>query len=412
MNLTAVSLSLLTLYSTSPLFTGNKLVIRESVFKYSISTLFYNPKTVKLQKNNFINSISPVLYLSNSKTLLYREAFEYSDSIFSYPDNIVHSEKNCSVIIHDCSFVNYSVSSSSIIKVSHATFYMTSCTFINCVADYDPILKLNSRATTITHVCCTFLEKEVSQDTNLFIESEVAENSFFQLIYSSFKGVNTDSYIRSNSMFLFQGRGSLRYQCVNLSECDLSKALTSIAPLSLIFQMNTFYKINTNIILYLNIQGGSDYYYANLNYVGSTNFIYDSVDGEVVFLDMHVGTNITFDNCVFYLVPSSYSNNIAFRCENPEVIPLVINCFFDEDIVIAFGNGGVNLVNKSVLNYPYFLDLAHYVVPGICDGEQKPNAYGCNNNECPSHVICIPDAFSFHPNDYTYTLILDRKSVV
>ena len=394
MNLTAVSLSLLTLYSTSPLFTGNNLLIRESVFKYSISTLFFNPKAIKLQKNNFINSISPLLYLSNSNTLLENERLDFSDQNFTDSDRFLNIYPYI-IIFHDCNFINYSVIKDPIIKIDKSSFYMTSCTFINCISGASPILNLNTRATTITHVCCAFTKEDDDFlfENDFFVRSEIPNKSFFQLIYSSFKDAITDR--PSTHMFNFHGHGALRYQCINTTNCEMTCAFIDIDPSNLLFQMNTFNDITATYIISLNIQDGSNYG-SYLDYVGYTNFIYNRLIEAAVFLDMHTGTTITFEKCVFSCMK-------VFTNQNSDIKPLVVECVFDCDKYI--NNDELELVDPIIIHNPIPLDNAHYVVPGICDGVQRENAFGCNNDECPTYVSCPPDAFSFDPSDFTYTLI-------
>ena len=69
-NITTLSISMVSLYSLSPLFVGNSNVIQKSCFqKYFIPTFFLNPKSIHIKKSSFEKGFGGILNIRQSEVL-------------------------------------------------------------------------------------------------------------------------------------------------------------------------------------------------------------------------------------------------------------------------------------------------------------------------------------------------------
>lgn len=153
LNITIASLSLSSLYFSSPMFTGNKYRFQQSFLNYIISPiLFYNQEQLELTKNRFTHGIG---------SLLYYDGDDYDSFQNKYVNNgnwtvISTTDIKKLFIISNCFFDQLSIireDQKFINTPRNVTFYMTSCTFNRC--DFaTTTIYLQSRANTISHICC------------------------------------------------------------------------------------------------------------------------------------------------------------------------------------------------------------------------------------------------------------------
>lgn len=153
MNFTIMSLSVLSLYSISPIFVSNRNFISKSTINYFFClTIFLNQQYLEIEKTSFIHGIGSILHSEHSESIT--EIFEKNFDPDNSPNGLIdESTEKKLLIIRDCTFSLLS-GSNYLIKINNekSTFYMTSCTFQKCQFS-SGLQFIKSRATTYSHIC-------------------------------------------------------------------------------------------------------------------------------------------------------------------------------------------------------------------------------------------------------------------
>lgn len=408
-NITFLSLSVQSILTFSPLFVGNNNFLSQSSFKFYNPVIFYNYKSLILQKNYFNHGLGPLLISSGSP-------YEYYDiENENIPEKIHHTTEQCLCIIRDCIFSGIVMKDDAFIDIeSSSSFYLTDCVFSSCTAQKKPLLYLKTRASKITHMCCANI-KGVSVDNDdkkqsLILETNTETGSFFRMIYSTVVG--DDSEINKMQAIYYHGTCSLQVQCNNFS--NIRNRLTEnidnydrliisiIGQRCLQYQMNTISKMEcTNHIICVNLQNGDEE--NNGHYIGFSNFIDNRYGGWVISLSLFAKTNMYICDSIFRNNQDDAGNTGRFiRQFNKDPSFSVIRCIFDNNLD-TFDCKNPTFENTQVNENVEALKLAHFVTDIYCQGEPPIDAFGCNNDTCPENKGCPEGAFDFTDNDLKYT---------
>lgn len=343
MNFTLLSLSLSSIYSASPIFVGNNNCFHKFLFKKYISpTVILNPNKLLVEKSVFSNGIGGFLYSNQNEILLKDSITEFigKNVTNSNLEDIYPPNEKSLIIVRDCSFIHIHYLDlddgknqtelrvyNYLFKIlSKITFYMTNCLFDTCYFEKS-ILFLNSRATTVSHICCTNLYGGKESEA-LFLETDTPTDSFFKFIYSTIIG--NYEYILPKTIFFLRGNAALRFQCINTSNFILDKTNErSILRISCTscssILMNTFYQLDAQYILRMTIDW--KYEESFLQYCGLTNFVDNKQQDGIVYLDMHAETTMTFDKCYFSNMNLVEEGEKIIQGSNLATVN-IINCFF------------------------------------------------------------------------------------
>ena len=320
------------------------------------------------------------------------------------------------IVIRDCTFNNIRYANlddgknsnenkidNYMIKVlSNCTFYMTNCLFDSCYFNKSALF-LNSRATTISHICCNNIHGGQEGDA-LFLRSNTPGGSFFKFFYSTFFG--NYQYFPTNGILYMAGTCALRYQCNNATNFILSnennRYIARIeATACLTMLMNTFYHCDSQYVLWINIHDGNKEGRYN-HYCGLTNFYDNKQQSAIIYLDLQSETRITIDECYFA------NTNVENRGEkiinnNGNANVYISNCVFKSYL------SNVDLQKTELFNIRdnvwdlQTMTLAHYTVMNKCDAIHVIDAFGCQNDTCPDSKGC--KTFGFVDDDVKYTEI-------
>ncbi|KAK8882692.1 hypothetical protein M9Y10_045334 [Tritrichomonas musculus] len=365
-----------------------------------------------LEKSSFSQGTGSIIYSNQIGNLLEDSTTEFIEKIFN---NSNIESKNISkgralVIVRDCSFIqirhgnfddygNGLFLNNNLIRLSYQnTFYMTSCLIDSCFLN-NSILYLESRATTISHICCNSLDG-AKNPYPLFLYSAQPRDTFSKFIYSTIYGTNTDTLARG--IILLTGLGALRYQCINTSNFVLpdhdQMALRIEAASCLTMLMNSFYKLDAQIIFFLNVHDGGFEKYTHL--CGMSNFCSIQQRDAFFYLDMLSITSFLIDECYFSDIENS-ERGIVFRGINGNAEICISNCVFESFLNTQELNRYETInCQENVSNFQT-LTLAHYTVVDKCDALHVTEAFGCQNSTCPDNNGC--ETFGFNPNDVFYT---------
>ena len=278
LNLTIVSLSLLSYTSFSPLLTGKSNCVFHSNFKFFSSVIFFNPANLRLEKSNFAHGAGSIIIAERNRDIYFKETKEllsnndYVSTNFS--DISENSGSSNTIIIKNCRFLQITGSKEEIIRIDGSpTVYMTSLTFYGCTV-IKRLFYLNSKSTTISHVCCSNLKQSGESDA-LFLYSSTQEGSFLKMIYSTIIG--TGEELKSvRKLIYFDGTCSLNVQCLNISDIYIDssnsndKLIEFTSATCLNFLMNTFQNLNGGRIIHSIIQSNTK---ENGFYFGMSNFL-------------------------------------------------------------------------------------------------------------------------------------------
>lgn len=221
--------------------------------------------------------IDSIIRSEQSNNLVIKGRVEdYSDKVYTDTAEPISSNNFDDLyIIHDTKFINIRMSSGSnlIDLKNHLTFYITSCLFQSC-ATSKQILSLETRACTISHICCSDLqqigENEGEKDKEgLFIYSNTPQGSFIKFIYSTLFGDYEE--IKAKYVVNFRGSCSMKYQCNNITKFKLQykrdnenvdrySILRLVSPDCLIMMMNSFDKLYSCRIMEYNHQAENTQY--------------------------------------------------------------------------------------------------------------------------------------------------------
>lgn len=416
-NLTLLSLSISSFYSLSPMITGSGIHIQHSSFKRLFPTLIYNPEKLLLEKSTFSFGTNAIIYIFHPQINLRENEILYENKNYPLTDGTIYinNEKfDGLLIIHDCHFNQIIVPDNKpMITISgYPTFYMTNCVFISC-ASHNGLLDISTRATKITHICCSNLTHTGTVNNKyLFMYAKPPRDSFFQFVYSTIFGI----YENSNSDYILrqQGPAATKLQCLNFSSFKSKYIMHFTSPECLNLIMNTFDTFTSyEHTFFFNFQDG-DAGSRYKHYVAFCNFknIKYSNQYNLICLDMNDNTKFSVDSCFFFDCrrldwdDQTYYNFISFNGEKKQI--LVENCVFDIQFSFASGinNPYLEVKNTKVDSNAEIPTLAHFVTENACLGEEI-EAFGCQNHSCPDLRGCKPEAFEFNESkgDIIYTEI-------
>lgn len=402
MNITILSIYLSSMYSFSPLLTGQNTIIRLSNFKYFTQVILFNPLKLELNNNKFSFGLNSILISENINKNLLDETQELKDLYYNQTNyKEINFDKDKLNIIRDCVFNEIYSNSYPLIRISgNPTAYITSCLFSSCKSS-NGILELNSKSITISHICCSNLTS-ISNNENviLFLKVSSDTESFVQLIYSTIFGT-ADQKSKFKNIISLGNKLATRYQCINVSnfkQATSSELRSSIcalnAPKCVNMLMSSFINFSAHNALYLGLQDGDVKY---SHYVDQCNFINKNFAIKI-YLDLNQNTRIYFDKCIF---SSEYEISFVDNPPGSGSNICIKNCFFNKDT--TFSNYYKTYSNTVISNLTP-IPLAHFITTNKCIGEKVENAYGCNNNTCPDNQGCGEDDFSFKSGDVTYSL--------
>ena len=362
----------------------------------------------------FRQGFGSILYDKKINFLSIDEEFDFSSSTEDAEIKIDIPNNAKLATIRHCVFYKLKDSSNLIAITDQISFYMTSCTFIQCTCT-KTVIDVKAKLATFSHICVSDLRPKGSFDYDgvLFLKSNTVD-SYLKFIYSSFYGGSTN-YDRCACLCDFQGKSSIRYQCINTSFFKISKEGSSIlkftAPSCLNMIMSTFYKLESSCNIFINVQESADDVYNQ--YVEMTNFVNNNFYDFLFLIDFKDNKKMYFNLCIFR---NENGNSKYFKIRNPSSRSKVffVNCEFDKNINDDSQDYGIWIENDNQRNYvveyqdcitkanPETKVLAHYIVEDYCEGVNNSNAYGCQNNTCPDGFGCPPEAFKPKPGDYTF----------
>lgn len=221
-------------------------------FNHFIPNIFYNNIKLILEKSTFSRGISSIAISEGYGIMKVKDVNEYyHDMDFTDPKEAKIDDgkgSTCVIIIMDCLFLQLTTESEFIIRLqANPTVYLTGLTFSKCKVQKH-LINLNSKSTSITHICCSQLDKIGSSDA-LFLYSETHENSFLKMVYSTITGTN-EWRENVNRIFYLHGTCSLKIQCVNISNFILSNSdnhqiIDFTSPSCLNMVMNTLQNLDS-----------------------------------------------------------------------------------------------------------------------------------------------------------------------
>lgn len=407
-NLTILSLSVSSYYSFSPLFTGNSNYIINSNFKLFFSTILFNLDYLKLEKSTFSKGLGAVIISENMKKVSLKEVDESNADLDFTSENmsiITHTSTDVYktvFIVRDCRFLQINVKDNDALIhfYSNPTVYMTSLTFADCSVKKH-LIKLNSKATTFSHICCSKINKIESSDA-LLLYSETHTGSFFKMYYSTITGINTYMSNVFRIMYL-HGTCSFKIQCMNVSHFILDsqenyQIFDFTSPSCLNMLMNTFHDLNANAIFLINNQVQEN---NNGIYIAMSNFLNNKFYRGCLCLKLGKEKWTYISDCAFTCQPDSKESFIR-KVEGGDSKRLtIVNCVFGTQLN-DLSHGWADSQNCEYKD-PTLNALAHYVVEGYCEGELNVSAYGCNNDTCPADKGCDADAFKIPTDQVSYT---------
>lgn len=409
-NFTILSLSLSSVYCFSPLFTKSRVHLQQSRINYFYSDIIFNPQSLLLERSTFSHGLGSILLSDNTKKSISQTIEDMSDKVYNgdiADFQLNYNNGNDVYIIRDCTFIKLKKYSNILIELTGGiTVYVTSCVFQSCLM-YSNIFKLNAKACTFSHICCSDLQKTGDSNNNgLFLYSETQGNSFFKFVYSTIFG--NPKEVNSKNILYFNGRCSIRYQCNNVSSFKLrydndgsiTDQYTTLKLGSLdcvIMMMNTFSKLRGSRIVEIN-QQASDVAY--IQYISLSNFIELDFKDACFILDMNQERELTIDNCVFEYIGDSSNPSYIMRTNDEDNLKgiIVINCVLNKEP----NKLNIEYNDCTVMAQPKSHTLAHFTVKDVCDGDLVVDAHGCQNGTCPESMGCPPGAFDFK-DDNKYT---------
>ena len=436
LNITILSLSASRIYSFSPVITGHNILAKQSSFRYFFPTIFYNPNNFQIESSFFSYGFGSLIHLERENkeqlevfpspspnptfTPPIRNHFgeEHTNSnytIFYYP------KPSCICRIIDCHFLGIIMNnknSRSFINLHDdgqnfpfSTFYMTSCVIDSCTSYYDAFIRLASRATTISHICCSNMIKkyddsdEQYQRKAIFLYDNVAKDSFLKFYYSTIFGNNEES--SALCAIYLAGNAAIRYQCINVSKFNIKyiddqhqyrNILNIEASSCLNMLMNTFYDLYAQFVFRFNPQDGD---YGFNHYLGFTNFESSRFKDFCIYTSMHSHTYFNISDCVF----TKLSNNYIIRNTDSSSYIYMSNCIFDDYVRTDYDLTNCLFYNTSIVENPKTHHNLFFVTENYCRGERPEHAYGCQNDTCPDNIGCAPGKFEFTFGDIPYTQI-------
>ena len=407
-NLTVISFSLLSSYSISPIFTGNSNCILNSQFKFFYSTLLFNINNLHLEKSTFSHGIGAVVISENTKKLYIKDVNEnYADLVYTSENITYIANENNEVtktvfIIRDCLFLQMQVSEKDALIqfTGNPTVYITSLTFDACKVKKS-LIYLNSKATTLSHICCSKLHKIDGSDA-LFLYSSTKVSSFFKMVYSTITGTN--EYMSNvQRIMYFHGTSAFKVQCMNVSNFIIDKQETYeifefTSPSCLHMLMNTYHDLDGNAIF---IISNSMLERQNGFYIANNNFLNNKFYKGCLSLKLARDSYIYITDCAFTCQDGSTGNFINRYEGGDSKRVMIVNCVFSKNLN-DFNHGWAESQNCKV-EEPTKNVLAHYVVEGYCHGVVHEHAYGCNNDTCPADKGCEANAFKFPSDEVSYT---------
>ncbi|KAK8835374.1 hypothetical protein M9Y10_011820, partial [Tritrichomonas musculus] len=280
------------------------------------------------------------------------------------------------------------------------TVYITSLTFDACKVKKS-LIYLNSKATTLSHICCSKLHKIDGSDA-LFLYSSTKVSSFFKMVYSTITGTN--EYMSNvQRIMYFHGTSAFKVQCMNVSnfiidEQDTYEIFEFTSPSCLHMLMNTYHDLDGNAIF---IISNSMLERQNGFYIANNNFLNNKFYKGCLSLKLARDSYIYITDCAFTCQDGSTGNFINRYEGGDSKRVMIVNCVFSKNLN-DFNHGWAESQNCKV-EEPTKNVLAHYVVEGYCDGVVHEHAYGCNNDTCPADKGCEANAFKFPSDEVSYT---------
>ena len=135
--------------------------------------------------------------------------------------NILQAIKNpigAVVFIRDCNFLSFTLSEQYLINLEdvNVSVYFTNILFSDITAK-KKLIRINVKATTITHVCCSGLKKIDNYEADgLFQYSNTNPGSFLKIIYSTLIGTS-EIFTNVFRMFYMPSQCAIKMQCLNFS---------------------------------------------------------------------------------------------------------------------------------------------------------------------------------------------------
>lgn len=305
-------------------------------------------------------------------------------------------------IVRDCRFLQINVKDNDALIhfYSNPTVYMTSLTFADCSVKKH-LIKLNSKATTFSHICCSKNNKIESSDA-LLLYLETHTGSFYKMYYSTITGINTYMSNVFRIMYL-HGTCSFKIQCLNvwhfiLDSQENYQIFDFTSPSCLNMLMNTFHDLNANAIFLISNQVQEN---NNGIYISMSNFLNNKFYRGCLCLKLGKDKWTYISDCAFTCQPDSKENFIR-KVEGGDSKRLtIVNCVFGTKLN-DLSHGWADSQNCEYKD-PTLNTLAHYVVEGYCEGELNVSAYGCNNDTCPADKGCDANAFKIPNDQVSYT---------
>ena len=386
------------------MFIGNRYNFQQlKSNKFFNEIFFMNINELTIEKGSFNHGIGSLIFTDNNMQLLVNDIYDFPSNEYNVtPDNNYASENDGTRLyrIRNCLFKNIYFDKTMNffnIQTSAMTFYMESCTFDTC-SFRQCLLRIDTRANTISHICCSKLSVGSESGESLFLYSNTQADSFIKVRYSTILG--TGSGIGPQGVLRFFQRNSVLCQCLNISNFNLNKDDDSTGIIRFesskctSFVMNTLSNLECKKIVSYNTGSNTEVQFATSMYM--CNFISNSFSNCLIYLQLQASAYI--EKCVFSN-KEGYSKQQYFQTSlSNSAIVKVDNCIFNYNINFA---DGVETTNCNINTNPEFNTLAHYIVEGVCDGVNITSAAGCKNGTCPDGG-CPPDDFEFNSNDYPY----------
>lgn len=404
-NITVISFSLSFCFSNSPLFVGKTNIMSQSYFKYFNPTIFYNNNNLYLEKTTFSQGIGAII-VSEKNKMIHIKADEDKKELDYVSTNYsqILKEGNKVIIIRDCRFLKLTdIADDAIIKLyNNPTVYMTSLTFSDCsYSKY--LMQLTTKATTITHICCSNIRAYDVSD-GVFIYTDPQAFSFLKIIYSTIIGDGT-KMPSSSKIMNFRSRSNYKLQCMNVSDFEINDNTDNYMNIHfnqlycLSMLMNTFQNFIAHGTVYIN---DNDQEKEKTVFIGMCNFINNKFQQGCLCIKLNDKIDIISD-CMFTCQDGSNGNFIKNLESGGQTKLYIINCFFGKNLD-DLNKDWASYDDVSITLSPTLNNLAHYIVEGFCNGvDNNVSAYGCKNDTCHADKGCGENAFKFPPNDLSYT---------
>lgn len=402
MNITALNLIFPLLVIQSPAFIGNHLSFINSKFTKFTSVLFYNQKSLYLEKSKFTQGINGIIYKDsqNDQESFYQKTYDSSNFKSSFYEKIEKiNDKSISII--DCIFQNLLNSDTNSILISNdnVSVYMSDNIFNNCQSKDGVIRLRRSRCVTVTHTCSL---NSKSKYEYYFYYYDCRKEDFSIFLYSTI--VNSESLDdqEKDTYTLFCKDGNQYSRCNNIT--GTSNGIKYDAPFCFSYAMNTITDCKY-ICFYLSGNNDqADCATITPKEIEMVNFVSTGYENNVpVFLSSSCSFKLTIINSVLQA-----NNHPIYQYDEGDknkIILILKDCFVTSQNYhehVTFENCKDIGYNPSQITI-----FPHYTRGVYCRGEPLKNEsakHGCNVGNCiDSHCN---NTIGFPPGVPQYTTFI------